>query len=145
MSVTFSATRLLPANPTRVWELLTVPEQFAIWFGTDQVHVPLESLELDVRAGGKLRAIMELPDGGTIHWRGEYVEVSPPTTLSLRLTDQPDDDLGLPVVFSVAEAPGGSEITVVQDRGGFSDEQVEMTIAGYGSFFATMESMLRAE
>ena len=142
MRLTFSASRTLPASAERVWELLTEPEQFAVWFGTDQVAVPLDELEMDVRPGGKMRATMRLPGGGEIRWRGVYVEVRAPEFLSMGLSDQPDDDLGVPIEFSLDTVVGGTRLTIVQDRGGFSDEQVERTIAGYGSFLETMDRML---
>ncbi len=143
MNEVFRASRTLPASAERVWELLTVPEQFSVWFGTDQVVVPLDQLEMDVRPGGLMRATMQLPGGGEIFWRGAYAEVREPEFLSMGLTDQPDDELGVPITFSLEPVGGGTLLTIVQDRGDFSDEQVERTIAGYGSFLDTMESMLR--
>lgn len=143
MTTKFCASRTLPATALRVWELLTKPEFFSIWFGTDQVAVPLDQLEMDVRPGGNMRATMVLPDGHEIRWRGRYAEVRAPEFFAMGLSDQPGDDLGVPITFTLTPAGDGTELTIVQDRGDFSDEQVERTIAGYGSFLETMERMLR--
>ena len=57
-------TRTFDAPPELVWAAWTTPEQFAVWFGGDQVEVPLDSVSMDVRPGGTWSARMLLPDGG---------------------------------------------------------------------------------
>ena len=37
---------------------------------------------------------------------------------------------------------GSTRVTLFQPRHGFSDEQIELTIAGYNSFFDTMETVI---
>lgn len=138
MTEYFTVTRTLTAPRELVFDALTKPEHFAVWFGTAHVDVPQETLSMDVRPGGKLRAVMHLPDGNVINWTGTYVEVDPPARLSMTLSDQPDDDSGLPVIFDLLEVDGGTELTIRQDRSDFSDEQVAATIAGYNAFIDDM-------
>ncbi len=138
----FSIARTLAAPKELVFEALTKPEHFAVWFGTAAVDVPQETLSMDVRPGGDFRAVMHLPDGTLIHWSGTYVEVDPPTRLAMTLTDQPDDDAGLPVVFDLEDVDGGTLLTIRQDRADFTDEQVEATIAGYNSFIDDIETIV---
>jgi len=135
----FSVTRTLDAPRELVYDVLTKPEHFAIWFGTAEVDVPQDTLWMDVRPGGAFRAVMHLPDGNLIHWTGTYVEVDPPSHVAMTLTDQPDDDAGLPVIFDLEEVAGGTQLTVRQDRADFTDEQVEATIAGYNAFIDEIE------
>ena len=142
MAEYFTITRDLAAPRELVFDAITKPEHFAVWFGTAAVDVPRESITMDVRAGGAFRAVMLLPDGNRIDWAGEYVEVDPPSHLAMTLTDQPGDDAGLPVLFDLEEAGDGTVLTIRQDRSDFTDEQVAATIAGYNSFIDDIERVL---
>ena len=142
MTEYFSITRTLNAPRELVFEAITRPEHFAVWFGTAAVQVPQESLTMDVRPGGTFRAVMVLPDGNRIDWAGEYKVVEPPSHLAMTLTDQPDDDAGLPVLFDLEEVDGGTQLTIRQDRSDFSDEQVAATIAGYNAFIDDIERVV---
>jgi uncharacterized protein YndB with AHSA1/START domain len=138
----FSVTRTLAAPRELVFEAITRPEHFAVWFGTAQVEVPQETLSMDVRPGGAFRAVMHLPDGNLINWAGTYIEVDPPAHLAMTLTDQPGDDAGLPVLFDLETVDGGTQLTIRQDRSDFSDEQVAATIAGYNAFIDDMAQVV---
>jgi uncharacterized protein YndB with AHSA1/START domain len=142
MAEYFTITRTLRAPRELVFEAITKPEHFAVWFGTAAVEVPQDSLTMDVRPGGDFRAVMLLPDGNRIDWSGSYVEVDPPSHLAMTLTDQPGDDTGLPVLFDLEEVDGGTQLTIRQDRSDFSDEQVAATIAGYNTFIDDIEAVL---
>ena len=142
MTEYFTVTRTLRAPRDLVFEAITKPEHFAVWFGTAAVNVPQESLTMDVRPGGAFRAVMELPDGNRIDWAGEYKVVEPPSHLAMTLTDQPGDDAGLPVLFDLEEVDGGTLLTIRQDRSDFTDEQVAATIAGYNAFIDDIERVL---
>lgn len=142
MAEYFSVTRTISAPREVVFDALTKPEHFAVWFGTAAVDVPQDTLSMDVRPGGAFRAVMHLPDGNLIHWAGTYIEVDPPSHVAMTLTEQPGDDTGLPVVFDLVSVDGGTELTVRQDRADFSDEQVAATIAGYNSFIDDIENVV---
>ncbi|WP_243074733.1 SRPBCC domain-containing protein [Microbacterium sp. SS28] len=138
----FTITRELTAPRSLVFDALSKPEHFAVWFGTAAVEVPQDSLTMDVRVGGAFRAVMLLPDGNRIDWAGEYVAVDPPSHLAMTLTDNPDQYAGLPVLFDLEEIDGGTRLTIRQDRADFSDEQVAATIAGYNAFVDEIENEL---
>lgn len=142
MSDDLTLTRTFAAPPALVYAMWTTPEHFAHWFGTDAVHIPLDSVQLDARVGGRWTAQMHLPDGHRIDWSGEYTEVDPPARLAFTMNDDPTRPAGLPVVVTFREVPGGTEMTLVQARGGFSDEQLAATRAGYSAFFDVMEQRL---
>ena len=142
MAEYFTITRTISAPRELVFEALTTPEHFAVWFGTAAVKVPQETLSMDVRPGGAFRAIMHLPGGNLIHWAGTYLEVDPPSHVAMTLTDQPGDDAGLPVLFDLETVEGGTQLTVRQDRSDFSDEQVAATIAGYNAFIDDIEKVV---
>lgn len=136
---TFSAPREL------VYEAWTKPEHFSVWFGTDAVDVPLDTLALDVRVGGAWKATMNLPDGNQIHWAGQYTEVDPPERLSFTMTDDPANPSDVPIVVEFKEVSGGTEMTLTQLAGDFTQEQVDATIMGYNGFFDAMEKVLAAQ
>lgn len=138
----FTITRDLRAPRELVFEAISTPEHFAVWFGTAAVRVPAESLVMEVRPGGVFRAVMELPDGARIDWAGEYVAVDPPSHLAMTLTDRPGEHAGLPVLFDLEEIESGTRLTISQDRADFSDEQVDATIAGYNAFIDDIERVL---
>ena len=142
MTESFTITRTLAAPPELVWETWTKPEHFSVWFGTEAVEVPLDSLSLDVRVGGKLAAVMLIPDGTRIDWEGEYTEVDRPHRLAFTLTDNPGEYPGVPIVATFTPVDGGTEVSITQHRGDFDDEQVQATIAGYNSFFDSMERVI---
>ncbi len=142
MTEHFTVTRTLAAPREIVFDALTKPEHFAVWFGTAEVEVPQDTLSMDVRPGGAFRAVMHLPDGNLIHWAGTYIEVNPPARVAMTLTDQPGDDAGLPVIFDLETVDGGTQLTVRQDRSDFSDEQVAATIAGYNAFIDDLEKIV---
>ncbi|WP_214467089.1 SRPBCC family protein [Microbacterium flavescens] len=142
MTEYFTITRTLRAPRELVFDAITKSEHFAVWFGTAAVSVPQDSLTMDVRPGGAFRAVMMLPEGNRIDWAGEYQVVEPPSHLAMTLTDQPDDDAGLPVLFDLEEVDGGTKLTIRQDRSDFTDDQVAATIAGYNAFVDDIEHVL---
>lgn len=142
MAEYFTIARTLTAPRELLFDVLTKPEHFAVWFGTAAVEVPPESLTMDVRVKGLFRAVMLLPDGKRIDWEGEYVAVDRPAHLAMTLTDEPGEAPGLPVLFDLEEVSEGTRLTIRQDRADFSDEQVQATIAGYNGFIDDMASVL---
>jgi uncharacterized protein YndB with AHSA1/START domain len=145
MSDVLTVTRTFRAPRELVYEAWTKPEHFAVWFGTDAVDVPLDTISLDVRVGGAWKATMKLPDGNQIHWVGEYTEVDPPERLSFTMTDDPANPAGEPVVVTFAEVAGGTEMTLTQPTHDFGQEQIDATIEGYNGFFDVMEKLLAAQ
>jgi len=142
MTESFTVTRTLAAPRELVWEAWTRPEHFAVWFGTEAVEIPLDSVTMDVRVGGTLTATMFVPDGPRIDWLGEYTEVERPSRLAFTLSDNPGEYAGLPIVVTFTEADGGTEVSLTQHRGDFDDEQVQATIAGYNAFFDSLERVV---
>jgi uncharacterized protein YndB with AHSA1/START domain len=145
MSDVLTITRTFAAPRELVFEAWTKPEHFSVWFGTDSVDVPLDTLSMDVRVGGAWKATMHLPDGNKIDWIGEYIEVDPPARLVFTMTDNPASPAREPVTVDLKAVGNGTEMTMTQPCVGFSDEQVEATRAGYNAFFDVMEKLLVAE
>jgi uncharacterized protein YndB with AHSA1/START domain len=136
-------TRVFDAPRERVWREWTEPERFADWYGGPQCEVPLDSVSMDVRPGGKWRLTMFAPpDRRRIDWKGEYLEVAQPERLVFTVTDQPGDD-AFELVTVVLTAVGDDQTEMLfEQRGSMSPEQYEQATEGWGAFFDRMDERL---
>ena len=142
MTDSLTITRTFAASPEAVFALWTDREKFATWFGTDAIPVPLDSLVYDAVPGTAWSAVMQLPDGSSKHWVGDFVEVTPQTRFVMTLTDEPDNPARATVTAVVTPVEGGAELSMTQAGAPMSDEQVAGLTAGYNAFFDTMEKVL---
>jgi uncharacterized protein YndB with AHSA1/START domain len=129
-------TRVFDAPPERVWREWTEPERFADWYGGPQCEVPLASVTMDVRPGGKWRLTMFAPpDRRRIDWKGQYLEVVAPERLVLTVSDRPGDEAF--ELVTVVLSPLGADRTemLFEQRGSMSPEQYERATDGWGGFF----------
>ena len=138
----FTVTRVIKAPRELVWDAWTLPEHFSRWFGTEEVNVPLDSVVMDVRPGGKLAATMDFGGGNTMEWFGEYRLVDRPSRLEYVLSDGAPIEGIENVVTTFEEVEGGTEVTIFQPRYGFTDEQMEATVEGYNTFFDALETVV---
>ena len=135
--------RIFHAPRERVWSEWTEPESFADWYGGPQCEVPLSSVSMDVRPGGKWRLTMFAPpDGRRIDWRGEYREVAPPERLVFTVTDHPGDDAFELVTVLLTDLGDGRTEMLFEQRGLLTPEQYERATDGWGGFFNRMEERL---
>jgi uncharacterized protein YndB with AHSA1/START domain len=137
-------TRIFHAPRERVWDEWTVPERFADWFGGSEAEVPVSTVTMDVREGGRWRATMFAgPARREIQWKGEYREVVEPERLVLTITDEPDDEGSdvLIVVFTDL-GDGRTEMHFQQRGGGLTPEGYERAGQGWSKFFDRMEEDL---
>ena len=135
--------RVFSAPRERVWREWTEPEPFADWYGGPQCEVPLDSVSMDVRPGGKWRLTMFAPpDRRRIDWKGEYLEVVAPERLVFTVSDQPG--AGAVELVTVLLTDLGDEQTEMhfEQRGSMSPEQYERAATGWGGFFDRIEERL---
>ena len=136
-------TRVFDAPRERVWREWTEAERFAGWFGGPDADVPLDTVVMDVRPGGALRATMYYgPDRREIRWKGEYVEVEPPTRVVFTLSDQPDDAPHELIVVVLTDLGDGRTEMVVEQHGTLPPEAYEATRNGWGAFLDRMAERL---
>lgn len=127
--------RTTSASPDAVFAAFTEASAFARWFGGPDVEIPADTLSFDASPGGEWTATMILPDGNTIDWAGRFVEVTPPTSFTFTLTDQPGSDAPtVPVSVSIFPADGGASLHLTQDTPDFPDEQKAATLDGWQLF-----------
>ncbi|HKT55197.1 MAG TPA: SRPBCC domain-containing protein [Microbacterium sp.] len=130
------------AAPADVFAAWTTPEAFARWFGGDQVQVPLDSLDYQAEQGRSWSATMVLPDGNTIAWTGEFVEVSPVSRLVLTMTDQPAAEGRATITVDLTATEAGTRMHFTQTTPGFTAEQREGVLAGWQGFMDVLQQVV---
>jgi uncharacterized protein YndB with AHSA1/START domain len=136
--------RVFDASRERVWQEWTEPERFADWFGGPEAEIPLETVTMDVRPGGRWRATMLFgPGRRVIRWRGEYLEVVAPGRLVLTFSERADEVYELVTVVLNDLGAGRTEM-LFEQRGHLRPEEYDRTKDGWGGFFDRMEARLRA-
>jgi uncharacterized protein YndB with AHSA1/START domain len=74
---TVTMRRRFEAPMALVFEALTKPEHIRVWFPADDVE--LHVCEIDFRVGGRYHYAWYAPGGTECSFRGEFLEIDPPT------------------------------------------------------------------
>lgn len=129
-------TRVFDAPRELVWKEWTEPKRFADWFGGPTSEVPLESVSMDVRPGGRLRLTMFAEPGRReIRWQGEYREVAEPERLVFAISDQPGEDRYELVTVVLTDLSEGRTEMRFEQRGTLTREIYEAAEQGWSGFF----------
>lgn len=83
-------TRVLAAPRARVYQAWTDPKQITQWFGPDGFKV--ETLECDIRVGGRWRFVYTGPDGTVWDNRIVFVRLDAPHRIEMEHGSDKDDD-----------------------------------------------------
>lgn len=127
------------APPAAVFAAWTTPRHFARWFGGKDVQVPLDSLDFVAEPGRAWSAQMILPDGTTIDWAGDFVEVMPDQRLVFTITDHPAEPTRARIIVELTAIADGTRMHFTQETPGFSPEQQQGVLAGWQSFTDELE------
>jgi uncharacterized protein YndB with AHSA1/START domain len=104
--------RILPAPPELVFEVWTVPEHIAHWWGPRGYTA--FSCKMDPRPGGGWRVGMRTPEGKEVWARGEFREVVRPSRLVLSFAWEEADGVidrrETLVTISFTERSGQTEV-----------------------------------
>jgi uncharacterized protein YndB with AHSA1/START domain len=124
--------RQVRAPRERVFDLLTVPDALARWWGPHGFTILEVTVEL--RVGGRYRITMQPPDAPVFHLTGEFVEINGPSELRYTFRwEEPDPDDRTTVVHLVLDdLDGATLVSLTQGdfataarlelhRGGWSD------------------------
>lgn len=135
--------RVFDAPRERVWREWTEPERFADWYGGPQCEIPLHSVSMDVRPGGKWQLTMFAPPARRrIDWKGEYLEVVAPERLVFTVSDQPGDEAFELVIVVLTDVGDDRTEMQFEQRGSMSPEQYERATEGWGGFFDRIDERL---
>ncbi len=127
------------APPPAVFAAWTTPQHFARWFGGKDVQVPLDSLDFIAEPGRTWTAQMVLPDGNTIDWTGDFLEVVPHERLVFTITDRPAEPRRATIVVELTATADGTRMHFTQETPGFTPEQQRGALAGWQSFIDELE------
>ena len=141
----FQIDRDFSAPPAAVFRAWTTAEHFAVWFGGKDVQVPADRLDFEATVGRPWSATMVLPDGGTIDWAGEFVEVVPDERLVLTITDQPESADRLAITVELTPTETGTHMRMTQQAPSFTTEQREATIDGWQTFLDVLQGIAETD
>jgi len=136
-------TRVFDAPRERVWREWTEPERFADWYGGVEAEIPLSTVSMDVREGGRWKATMLFgPDRREINWHGEYFEVDEPERLVLGICDEPGVDEYEIVTVVLNDLGDARTEMICEQRGRMTAEQYKRAGQGWSGFFDRMAERL---
>lgn len=135
--------RVFDAPRDQVWEAWTEPEQVAQWWGPHHFHVPVESVEIDLRPGGRYHLTMvETHSGREFPAHFEIVEMREAELLVFTSPPEPEhglmNEIHTRVEFS--DAGGGTRVTVVS--GPYGEEMGPNAETGWNQQFERLDSVL---
>ncbi len=114
MAETLIIKHWIASTPAEVWRAYTTPEMFHQFFAPDGLHIPLESVVMELHAGGRFEFDMIFDESGEVSPnRGYVLELHPPTRMVFREPDFMGNELRSTQTF--IEDGGGTLITVVQE------------------------------
>jgi uncharacterized protein YndB with AHSA1/START domain len=125
----------------RVWREWTEPESFADWYGGPQGEIPLETVSMDVRKGGKWNLVM-IYGPREIHWDGEYIEVSEPERLVFTVRDDPGQDVFALCTVVLTDLGGERTEMHFTQRDEMPAESQRRAKEGWSGFFERMAERL---
>jgi uncharacterized protein YndB with AHSA1/START domain len=136
-------TRVFDAPRELVWKEWTEAERFADWFGGRESEVPRPSVSMDVRPGGRWRAVMLAgPERRQINWKGEFVEVVEPKRLVFTVSDQPGEDVYELITVVLTDLGDSRTEMFFEQRGTQPPAVYERAARGWSSFFDVIDARL---
>jgi uncharacterized protein YndB with AHSA1/START domain len=134
-------TRVLPASRERLWREWTEPERFADWFGGRDAVVPLDSVSMDVRPGGRWQATMQV-DHAEIRWEGVYLEVDKPERLVLTFSDEPGTEPHEVVTVVFTDIGNGRTEMRLEQTGTHAQDLYDQSLKGWSYFLERLSERL---
>lgn len=128
--------RVVDAPRELVWRAFTEPEHLAAFWGGPGITVPVESITMDLRPGGRFELTMVTADGTEYPNRGEFVEVDEPGRIVFK-----EPDTGITATITLVAVGDKTEVTIhqvgVPER--FLGPEAE---AGFAATFDKLEALL---
>jgi uncharacterized protein YndB with AHSA1/START domain len=135
--------RVFDAPREVVFKAWTDPDQVARWFGPAGIQVPRDSVEVDLRPGGRFRLRMVRPDSGMEHPIDyEIVDFEEPELLLLRSEPMPDVGLhhGTLARIELEDQDGKTRMTLTD--GPYTVDGGRGAGAGWEGAFDKLEALL---
>ncbi len=136
-------TRIFDAPRELVWTCWTDPDHFAAWWGPEHFTTPRDSVEIELRAGGRFNATMVGPDGTEYPGNGYIEEVTPQDRLVLR-----EDEIDHPMmefqrtVVTFGDLGDGRTELVIDVTMTCLEELIPMAESGWNSSLDKLAAVL---
>jgi uncharacterized protein YndB with AHSA1/START domain len=133
-------TRSFDAPRELVWAALTDPDHVAQWFGPEGFETPRETVEVDLRVGGRYE--LDMVRSGAHHpVRYEVAELDPPRLLVLTSEPMPEVGIhdGTVTRIELEEESGTTRMTLTDGP----YEQPQHAEAGWHGALAKLEALLQ--
>jgi uncharacterized protein YndB with AHSA1/START domain len=138
-------TRVFDAPRELVFRAWTDPDHVAKWFGPAGVDAPRETVEIDLRVGGRFHLTMVLGGAGKEHrLRYEIVELVEPELLVLKSEPMPEVGVPHPTITRVELQDEGGKTRMTLTDGPYPQEGGGGADAGWESSFDNLEALLAA-
>lgn len=136
-------TRVFDAPRALVFEAWTDPDQVSKWFGPAGFEAPRESVEIDLRVGGRFNLRM-VQEGSGMDYRLSYeiVELVEPELLVLRSGPMPEVGLHHPTVTRIELHEEGGRTRMTLTDGPYTEEGGRGAGAGWEGAFDKLEALL---
>lgn len=136
-------TRAFTAPVATVWKFWTQPELISQWFGPDGFDVPLDTVVIEPKVGGRWELTMrEIASGNLFPITGTITEIVPNEYIEIAADASTDsgelEDLGLRITFH----DHGDKTRVTLHQGEFTDEQKEQTAVGWEMSWVKLDGLL---
>jgi uncharacterized protein YndB with AHSA1/START domain len=138
----FTITRIFDAPRAAIWRAWTDPDEAAAWWHPRGLETPRDSVELDVRPGGRYRYTMVAADGSTYPTAGTYREVVEPSRLVFTWVDPGDPEELAPVITVTLEDLGERTRMVFHLDGAGGQPGDENVYDGWDSAFDVLAERL---
>jgi uncharacterized protein YndB with AHSA1/START domain len=136
-------TRRFDAPRQIVFEAWTTPDQVARWWGPDGFHTPVDSVEIDLRVGGRYHlAMVQDESGARVELRYEIIELVEPELLVLKGEPMPEMGVHEPTITRIELHDDGGKTRMDLTDGPY-------TVSGYAELgwrasFDKLDESLRA-
>lgn len=137
-------THVFDAAPDEVFAAWTDPEQVARWWAPDGFEIPLDSVAVEPRVGGRFHLTMvDASSGERFPYRAEIVEITEPERIVLRAEGIPDAGIEETITRVVLEADGaGTRMTITS--GPYTEDVRPNAEAGWVDIIGNLERLLAA-
>jgi uncharacterized protein YndB with AHSA1/START domain len=135
-------TRVFDARREQVFRAWTDPAALGAWYGPENVDVPRERIEIDLRVGGRYQLTMLTPGGGEFTVGYEVVELVEPELLVLRSDPMPEMGMPDPSVLRVEFYDHGARTRMTLSDGPYPAHGRDGAEAGWAAAFGKLAVLL---
>jgi uncharacterized protein YndB with AHSA1/START domain len=136
-------TRVLDAPREMVFRAWTDPDQLAKWFGPAGIETPRESVDIDLRVGGRFNLRMVMGGSGKEYrLRYEIVELVEPELLVLKSEPMPEVGVHHSTFTRIELREEGGKTRMTLTDGPYAEEGGGGADAGWEGAFDKLETLL---